>query len=284
MINRESNVKLFEELIDRCGRHPKLKEAISDSLEKQYVLPGDSPVPETANKYEQPATILVSDKRTIQAAAPYSRLGKKTCVLNFASATNPGGGVAHGAFAQEESLCRCTTLYPCISEEKTTEQFHVLHKKAIRAEQMDSSYNDDCIYTPDVIVCSLDDGYPYPTPPYDWFLVNVISCAAPNLRVRSNPRLRYGQGKATAMTDKELLALHKKRAERIFSLAAAEDNAVLILGAFGCGTFQNNPEVVAHAYKEVLPGYLHKFETIEFAIFCMPNEQKNLDAFRKILQ
>lgn len=56
--------------------------------------------------------IVVSGKRTLEASEIYAKQGKRVCVLNFASATNPGGDVVHGSSAQEEAICRCSTLYP----------------------------------------------------------------------------------------------------------------------------------------------------------------------------
>ncbi len=60
--------------------------------------------------------IAVSKNRSLEVASSYARAGKKVAVLNFASATNPGGGVKHGSSAQEEALCRCSTLYPCLEQ------------------------------------------------------------------------------------------------------------------------------------------------------------------------
>ena len=60
--------------------------------------------------------IVVSQKRTFDAASEYK--GMKTAVHNFASATNPGGGVVRGANAQEECLCRCSGLYFNLNEQR----------------------------------------------------------------------------------------------------------------------------------------------------------------------
>ena len=64
-------------------------------------------------RFTDEAKIIVSTKRTFEAAAGYA--GQKVAVHNFASATNPGGGVTRGSSAQEECLCRCSDLYFCLS-------------------------------------------------------------------------------------------------------------------------------------------------------------------------
>ena len=77
--------------------------------------------------YENPAKILVTPNRTFEAAMNYPE--KKVAVLNFASATNPGGGVVYGSFAQEECLCRCSSLYFNLTEEKMKNGFYLSHIK-----------------------------------------------------------------------------------------------------------------------------------------------------------
>ena len=67
------------------------------------------------------------------------------------------------------------------------------------------------------------------------------------------------------------------------SVAAAKGADVLVLGAFGCGAFQNNPEVVARAYKVAIQEFPKVFKKIEFAVFCPPGGSKNYDVFSKVL-
>ena len=67
------------------------------------------------------------------------------------------------------------------------------------------------------------------------------------------------------------------------SVAAQHQAEVLILGAFGCGAFRNDPIVVAQAYKNILPEFIHHFQTIEFAVYCPPHDDSNYRAFKSIL-
>ena len=58
-----------------------------------------------------------------------------------------------------------------------------------------------------------------------------------------------------------------------------EGNEVVILGAFGCGAFLNNPEVVAQAAKNVIEEYKYTFVMIEFAVYCSPRDEQNYAIF-----
>ena len=77
------------------------------------------------------------------------------------------------------------------------------------------------------------------------------------------------------ITGQELRALLETRIRRIFKLAAAEGNEVLILGAFGCGAFRNPPDVVADVFRQVTGEYRRQFETIEYAVFHTDRETEN---------
>ena len=57
--------------------------------------------------------------------------------------------------------------------------------------------------------------------------------------------------------------------------------AAIVLGAFGCGAFRNDPTVVATAAKAVIGDYLHAFRVIEFAVYCRPGDSANYDAFAR---
>ena len=48
----------------------------------------------------------------------------------------------------------------------------------------DNLHTDACIYSPGVVICKTDDAWPERMEEKDWVTVDVISCAAPNLRKR----------------------------------------------------------------------------------------------------
>ena len=89
--------------------------------------------------------------------------------------------------------------------------------------------------------------------------------------------------KPAKVTPAELESLLTSRIKRIFEIAAANENEVLILGAFGCGAFRNPPEIVAKVFNTVMSGYLNFFDTIEYAIYHTEREIANYEAFRKVI-
>ncbi len=78
--------------------------------------------------------------------------------------------------------------------------------------------------------------------------------------------------------------LHKKRLQKILSIAKKEKEEVLILGAFGCGAFRNPAWVVSEAFHEVIQEFLYDFQVIEFAVYCRPRDVSNYETFCKVFQ
>lgn len=264
-------VSVFNDTLQRIGSSQELQAAVSQSIASQQYIGDADKIELPAPFYTEKARVVVSRLRSFEAAARYP--GQKVTVLNFASSTSPGGGVENGASAQEECLCRVSTLYPCLKAQAAWEKFYGPHRAA-----PNPLHNDDLIYTQGVVVLKDDDYHPLPAP----FRVDVITCAAPNLRDIPSNRYNWHDGDAVHISPEKLLELHLKRARKILSAAAANGAEALILGAFGCGAFRNDPTVVATAYQQVLPQFLNHFKTIEFAVYCRPGDSRNYDAFTKI--
>lgn len=282
-MSREKNVEIFIDTERLCKENQRLRKAVEQSNQGQYVLlETDALKVEEGHRFAEEAEIIVSKKRSLEAAGAYR--DRKVCVHNFASATNPGGGVTKGSNAQEEAICRCSTLYFNINEDKVRNTFHSRHKSLLKAGNLNAAYNDDCIYTPGVEVFKTDTAEPKLMPEKDWYHVDVITCAAPNLRENPSNRMNPGSGsRSLRLKDSELKKLHIKRMGRILEIAKKEQEDVVILGAFGCGAFMNPPKVVAEAMAAVLEQYKYDFQVIEFAVYCAPGQSENYDTFRRVL-
>ena len=273
MDRRTYLISVFEDTLARIKGSAELTFAEKQSITAQKLILENEPLDVPAPAYSEQAHVVVTRNRSFDAAAQYK--DRHVCVLNFASATNPGGGVTHGSSAQEECLCRCSTLYNCLNTRAIWDRFYTPHRKS-----GNPLHNDDIIFTPNVQVLK-DDDY---RPSVDPFAVDVITCAAPNLRERPANVFNPGDGESVAITPDELLLLHEQRARRILTVAAQNQAEVLILGAFGCGAFRNDPMVVAQAYKNILPEFLHHFLTIEFAVYCPPHDDSNYRAFKEMIR
>ena len=231
--------------------------------------------------YDDSAIIKVTNRDTFTAAKEYANIINSTNegfvgVLNFASSTNPGGGVTKGSTAQEECLCRCSNLYLTLYQEKCIREYYNVNKK-----YMSNIGSDAIIYSRNIYVFK-DKNYNM-LPVKDRFYVDVLTCAAPNLR--ENPRNQYNTDASEeklTLTDEELYNIHVKRARNILNVAIKNEDDYLILGAFGCGAFRNNPEIVAKAYKDVLQDYMYCFKVIDFAIID-GKYSNNYEIFKRIL-
>ena len=279
MDRRQRLIEIFEDTQRFCSQNSRLANAVqvAKGATKLYE-PEDHPG--IANLPGAECAVTVSKHKTFEAAMEIrlSHPDWRITVLNFASATNPGGGVKTGSSAQEESLCRCSTLYPTLTQGWLWNQYYQKNRDA-----HDNLHTDACIYSPGIVICKTDDAYPVRMAEKDWVTVDVISCAAPNLRRRPGNSHNPEYGRAVTISDADLYNLHLKRAKHIMHIAAVNSADALVLGAFGCGAFANDPIVVAKAYRDALADYRQYFQFIEFAVYCRPGETENYDAFRGMI-
>ena len=220
-------------------------------------LPGDD-LPGPPDGPARRPHVEVTGESTLEAAR---RLGGDVAALVFASARNPGGGFLTGAQAQEESLARASALYASLTSAR---EFYTAH----RADP-DLRYSDRVIRSPRVPVFRDDRGAwlndPYP--------VTFLTAAAPNAGA-----VRRSQPRQAATVPEVLLA----RARRVLDIAEASGDRRLVLGAWGCGVFQNVPAEVAAAFAGALAGRTG-FDQVTFAIHETRKGAPTLEAFRRAL-
>lgn len=176
----------------------------------------------------------------------------KIMCLNFASAKNPGGGFINGAEAQEESLARTSGLHDSLLQGWEYYETHRAMKSCF--------YTDTMIYSPKVPVFRKDKGELLPKP----VLCNFITSPAVNAGVvkRQEPE-REG----------EIFGAMDVRTDKMLALALHQGNETLILGAWGCGVFKNDPKEIAELFKKHLYGkYKNKFKRVVFAILSKKEE------------
>jgi len=149
-MSREENVTIFKDTEYLVRTNKRIKESVQNSTNKQKLILENTELTVPAlDKFVSDAKVVVSKKRTYEAAERYR--GQKVAVLNFASASNPGGGVVRGASAQEECLCRCSGLYFCLDMQQMWDGFYGPHRRT-----HNPMHNDDIIYTPNVLVFKSD--------------------------------------------------------------------------------------------------------------------------------
>ena len=182
-------------------------------------------------------------------------------VMNFANAHNAGGGFRLGASAQEEALCRCSTLYSSISSKAASEMYRYNNTHLSKVE------SDHMLYSPEVWVIRGGDLQLTANP----FKVSVITIPAPNRR-----------GAAFIASENLIESTMTRRIRIMLHTAVSRGCKELVLGAWGCGAFGNSPQKVSHYFRKVLmdEGYEKCFTHIVFAVYGK-SDGKNVTAFRE---
>lgn len=207
-------------------------------------------------------TIRVIDGTTQVVAQSMANDGR-VALLNFASARNPGGGFLNGAKAQEEDLCRCSGLYPCLVP---CTQYYDANRN-----QSSLLYTDHAIFSPMVPFFKTRGTGDLLAEP---FVISVITAPAPN----SGPFLRSSPNAIA-----ELETTFARRWRNVLRIARDQAVTHLLLGAWGCGAFGGDPAMAARTAKSAIDTDGAGIDEIVFAIPGKGRQSKvNLDAFREV--
>ncbi|MFI6063226.1 TIGR02452 family protein [Streptomyces sp. NPDC051286] len=244
-----------------AGREVSIERALAAALSGTRLY-GPEPVPVAVLDSGRTAVVEVTGESSLQAARRMTGEGPgKVAVLNFASARNPGGGYLNGAQAQEEALCRGSALYATLLRAPD----YYAHHRAERS----AFYTDRVIHSPGVPVFRDDRGSLLDIP----YAVGFLTSPAPNAGViRSR----------TPEDAPRIPAALASRAERVLEVAAVRGYRRLVLGAWGCGVFRNDPTEVAGAFHALLTDggrFAGHFEQIVFGILDRGPESATRAAF-----
>ncbi|THA71149.1 TIGR02452 family protein [Streptomyces sp. A0958] len=246
------------------GRDISIERALTAALSGTRLY-GPEPVPVAALDRDRTPVVEVTGESSLRAAARMTgeRPGK-VAVLNYASARNPGGGYLNGAQAQEEALCRGSALYATLLR---APEYYAHH----RAERS-AFYTDRVIHSPGVPVFRDDRGRLLDTP----YTAGFLTSPAPNAGV-----IRARTPQEAHLIPAALAA----RAERVLEVAAVRGYRRLVLGAWGCGVFRNDPAEVAGVFRALLTGegrFAGHFEQIVFGILSRDDASPTRAAFERV--
>jgi uncharacterized protein (TIGR02452 family) len=230
---------------NRAGQTVHIRHLLDAAKQGTCAYPPDVALP-TVVPSAEPTVFEVINETTLEAARRLAAAGFRVAALNFASARHPGGGFLNGARAQEESLCRASGLYACING-------HTMY--SYHAPMPGGFYSNYAIYSPGVPVFRDDDGELLDEP----YLCAFITAPAVNagVYIKDHKQERVGVVR-TEMAE---------RVRKVLAIAAANGHDALVLGAWGCGVFKNDPEMIADLFGEALvTRYMGVFARVNFAV------------------
>jgi uncharacterized protein (TIGR02452 family) len=230
---------------------------LQKNLQSKRFIPPEELLKLPMHPHIDKSRIFVRNETTLMAARRFAEQDKKALVLNFANGTNVGGGFRLGARAQEETLCYASSLYQTLKGD----HFYKYHrfKRIVASEYAIVSH----------VIVFRDDQYQLIEKPWQ---MDVVTSAA--------PIAIHGFG----VSKKKGAALMDTRIERIYEIAASLGYQHLVLGAWGCGAFGNDPYAIAQLFRKHLEGRFQGwFADVSFAIADWSQNRKFLRPFADTL-
>ncbi len=228
-----------------AGEKVAIRHLVEAACNGTVSYPPGAPLPNVVPSDRATAFEVVNDT-TLSAARQLVAAGANPVALNFASARHPGGGFLTGARAQEESLCRASALYDCINGNAMYR-----HHAALPG----GFYTNYAIYSPAVPVFKDDDGEPLDAP----YPCAFVTSPAVNAGVFEK---EHKPGRRDVIRD-----AMADRIEKVLAIMAGHGHDAAVLGAWGCGVFRNDPEMIADLFASALRGrFAGVFARVVFAV------------------
>ena len=284
-MRRQKNIQILEDTLDilekgsytKDGQDVHLRFSLDEMRKIQVFLPDDI----TALRAESQESGAPDGERCIfgcentdalslawrkyQNLRQSGGLDPKILVLNLASGTQPGGRTRNGANAQEEDLCRRTSLLLSLESEAVRKYYDYNNARKTRMG------SDAVMLSPNVEVIKDSSSGLLSDP----FRISVISCAAPMVRLGLE-----------GMSKQEYEMMVYQRIQGMLLVAASHGYRHLILGAFGCGVYGNDAATISDLFFRAIrnlsyagTGSSRLFDSIDFAVLCHSDEDYNYVMF-----
>jgi len=206
--------------------------------------------------------------------------GTTFAAINMANEHCPGGGYVYGCAAQEENMARRTDLHYTFTSSVTRN-----YKGAvIYTDEMSALIGGEHgrVYlssTPLVCVRGkevFDDktlGYSFYPPNLIFPFFELRSAAVNRASKKASKRKRDENTDDASM---------EKRIEAQFATLEEANVRHVVLSAFGCGAFGNDPYKVASMYRAAVERHKHNFDVIAFAIYYAGRGKSNYEVFARV--
>lgn len=240
-MNKRKNIQIFKDTRFKSLNTYKTETdrlKTTNQTKVYYILDSDFKLKSTNTEQR----IIVTSDDTVSSILKNCTAKQKVAALNFADPFIPGGLVKRGVFTQEGCLCRCSNLYESLTMDSCVNFYYKYNRKTKTNPINELIYSKNVMFFKDNNYLDLDRN----------IFVDIITCPAP-IKCRDSEKIR-------------------RKIDFILYVAAQNKIDTLILGAWGCGAFLNNPYLIASIFKEELSHY-KMFSNVIFAI--KPNKQNN---------
>ncbi|MCD7860700.1 MAG: TIGR02452 family protein [Oscillospiraceae bacterium] len=284
-MRRKKNIAILEDTLStleqggysKNGQNVQLAFSLAQMREIRVFLPEElAPLkatePEEIHPQNAPCTFgcenedaLVLAQKQYQYLKNAGEPAPKVLVLNLASATRPGGRTRDGSSAQEEDLCRRTSLLLSLESEDAKRYYDYNNARKSRMGSDGVMLSPHVEVIKDAVSELLTDPFP----------ISVMSCAAPMVRIGLE-----------GMSQQEYEEMLYNRIQRMLLVVASQGYRHLILGAFGCGVYGNDAALVSNLFARAIREFTYAgkdsgqlFDSIQFAVLCCPGKDYNYREF-----
>lgn len=236
---RKRRLEIFEDTLRGCEGKEELMKCIEYSRENTVLWENPIVDIDVGNRrFDKPCRICVMENQVVEEmrrlCGEFSKL--RIGVFHFVSPVHSGGSVIRGGQGQEEKLCRCTTLYPCLDTEYLRGEFYEKNRLC-----QDGVYSDRCIYIPGIFGVKKDGETIEWLEEKERYCFDVICTVAPKVR------------------DWRVL---EHRVDAVFRVAIRQKVDVMTLGISRCGTLGKDTKCVIELYQRIAQQYAHFFRAV----------------------